>query len=66
MVGVVKGTALLSLLVVAATFLRHDPYESRAKLLLFSGMTVAVLLIARRLSWAVIRTLRSHGYNQSF
>ncbi len=65
-VGVVKGTALLSLLVVAATFLRHDPYESRATLLLFSALTVVGLLAGRRLSWAAIRTLRSHGYNQSF
>jgi Undecaprenyl-phosphate glucose phosphotransferase len=65
-VGVVKGASLLSLLVVAATFLRHDPYESRATLLLFSGLTVAALLVGRRLSWAAIRTLRSHGYNQTF
>jgi Undecaprenyl-phosphate glucose phosphotransferase len=65
-VCVVKGTALLSLLVVAATFMRHDPYESRATILLFSGLTVAGLLAGRRLSWAAIRTLRSHGYNQSF
>lgn len=65
-VCVVKGTALLSLLVVAATFLRHDPYESRATLLLFSGMSVVGLLAGRRLSWAAIRTLRSRGYNQNF
>jgi Undecaprenyl-phosphate glucose phosphotransferase len=65
-VCVVKGTALLSLLVVAATFLRHDTYESRATLVLFSGLTVAGLLAGRRLSWAAIRTLRSHGYNQSY
>jgi Undecaprenyl-phosphate glucose phosphotransferase len=65
-VGVVKGASLLSLLVVAATFLRHDPYESRATLLLFSGLTVVALLVGRRLSWAAIRTLRSHGYNQTF
>jgi Undecaprenyl-phosphate glucose phosphotransferase len=65
-VCVVKGTALLSLLVVAATFLRHDPYESRATLVIFSGLTVAALLAGRRINWAVIRTLRSHGYNQSF
>jgi Undecaprenyl-phosphate glucose phosphotransferase len=29
-------------------------------------MTVAALLLGRRLSWALIRTLRSHGYNQTF
>jgi Undecaprenyl-phosphate glucose phosphotransferase len=65
-VCVVKGTALLSLLVVTATFLRHDPYESRATLILFSSLTVVALLTGRRLSWAAIRTLRSHGYNQTF
>ena len=30
-VGVLKGVTLLALLVLAATFFRHDPYESRAR-----------------------------------
>src|SRR5262245_24075434 len=34
--GVLKGTALLSLLVMATTFYLHDPYESRATMFLFS------------------------------
>ena len=29
-VGVLKGVTLLALLVMATTFFRHDPYESRA------------------------------------
>jgi Undecaprenyl-phosphate glucose phosphotransferase len=65
MVGVIKGSALLSLLVMSTTFYLHDPYESRATMLLFSLLTVAGVLAARRLSWFAIRYLRSHGYNQT-
>jgi Undecaprenyl-phosphate glucose phosphotransferase len=65
MLGVVQGTALMSLLVMATTFYLHDPYESRVTMLLFSGLTVVGVLTARRLSWAAIRELRSHGYNQT-
>jgi Undecaprenyl-phosphate glucose phosphotransferase len=64
-VSVLKGTALLSLLVMASTFYLHDPYESRATMLLFSVLTAAGVLSARRLGWAAIRTLRSRGYNQT-
>jgi Undecaprenyl-phosphate glucose phosphotransferase len=63
--GVFKGTALLSLLVLATVFFRHDVGESRVTMLLFSLLTGLGLLTARRLSWAAIRTLRRHGYNQS-
>src|SRR5438067_1731566 len=63
-VSVVKGTALMSLLVIATTFGRHDPYESRATFLLFTGLTAVSVLAARRLTWAAIRWLRSRGYNQ--
>ena len=63
-VSVVKGTSLMSLLVIATTFGLHDPYESRATLVLFSVMTAGSVLAARRLTWAAIRWLRSRGYNQ--
>jgi Undecaprenyl-phosphate glucose phosphotransferase len=63
-VSVVKGTALMSLLVIATTFGRHDPYESRATFGLFTGLTAVSVLAARRLTWAAIRWLRSRGYNQ--
>jgi Undecaprenyl-phosphate glucose phosphotransferase len=66
LVGVVNGTALLSLLVMASAFYLHDPYESRGIMVLFSVLTATGVLTARRLSWAAIRTLRSQGYNQSF
>src|SRR6266852_2406583 len=65
-VGVVKGTVLLSLLMMATTFWLQDPYESRATMLLFSCLTAIGVLVARRVSWAAIRDLRSRGYNQSF
>jgi Undecaprenyl-phosphate glucose phosphotransferase len=64
-VAVVKGTALLSLLVMATIFFTHDPYESRASMLLFSGLTVTGLLAGRRFAWFTIRCLRSRGYNQT-
>ncbi len=64
-VGIIKGTALLSLLVLATTFYLHDPYESRATMLLFSLLTPAGVLTARRLGWAAIRGLRRQGYNQT-
>jgi Undecaprenyl-phosphate glucose phosphotransferase len=64
-VGVIKGTALLSLLVMASTFYLQDHYESRATMVVFSLFTAVAVLTARRLSWAAIRTLRRHGYNQT-
>jgi Undecaprenyl-phosphate glucose phosphotransferase len=64
-VGVVKGTALLSLLVMATTFYLHDPYESRITMGIFSLLTAAGVVGQRRLSWVAIRQLRSHGYNQT-
>jgi Undecaprenyl-phosphate glucose phosphotransferase len=65
MVCVVKGTGLLSLLVMATIFFLHDPYESRITMLLFSVMSTTAVLTARRLSWFAIRYLRSQGYNQT-
>ncbi len=65
-VCVLKGTALLSLLVLATVFFRHDVGESRLTMVLFPLLNGWGVLTARRLSWAAIRTLRSRGYNQSF
>jgi Undecaprenyl-phosphate glucose phosphotransferase len=64
-ISVLKGTALLSLLVMASTFYLHDPYESRATMVFFSVLTALSVLTARRLSWAGIRALRRRGYNQT-
>jgi Undecaprenyl-phosphate glucose phosphotransferase len=65
-VCVLKGTALLSLLVLAASFYMHDPYESRMTMILFSALTAAGLFVTRRASWAAIRHLRRRGYNQTY
>ena len=65
-VCVLKGTALLSLLVLATTFYRSDPYNSRATMILFTALTACAVLSGRRLSWSAVRTLRSRGFNQSF
>jgi Undecaprenyl-phosphate glucose phosphotransferase len=65
-VAVFKGSLLLALLVMARIFFLHDAYESRAGVLIFWLLCVALVSIGRRSAWAVIRTLRSHGYNQTF
>jgi Undecaprenyl-phosphate glucose phosphotransferase len=64
-VCVLKGTLLLTVLVMATGFFLHDPYDSRATMLLFSLLVGAAVLAARRLTWAAVRHLRSHGYNQT-
>jgi Undecaprenyl-phosphate glucose phosphotransferase len=65
-VAVFKGSLLLALLVMARIFFLHDAYQSRAGILLFWLLSVVLVLIGRRTAWAIIRTLRSHGYNQTF
>ena len=62
---VLKGTGLLSLLVLATTFYLHDPYESRITMSLFTLLTAASILTVRRFTWAAVRSLRSRGYNQT-
>lgn len=64
--AVCKGAALTSLLVMATTFFRHDPYESRVTMLLFTSMTFVSMLTARRLTWGVLKQMRRRGYNMSF
>ena len=66
MVAVFKGSLLLSLLVMATIFFLHDPYESRATILLFWVLSAFLVVVGRRAAWTVIRTLRSRGYNQTF
>src|SRR5262249_20877674 len=65
MVAVVKGAALLSLLMMATTFYTHDPYESRGSMVLFTLLTAAGMLAARRLTWEGVRRLRRRGLNQT-
>lgn len=64
-VGVLKGTALLALLVMGTTFFLQNPYDSRATMLLFTALASVGVLSGRRISWAAVRWLRSRGYNQT-
>jgi Undecaprenyl-phosphate glucose phosphotransferase len=66
MVCVIVGTAQMALFCMASIFFMHDPYESRVTMVLFWALTVVSILAARRTGWGVVRTLRSHGYNQTF
>ncbi len=64
-VGVLKGTAFMGLLVIAATFGLQDPYKSRATLAMFLALCPPLILLQRRLTWSAIRWLRRCGYNQT-
>lgn len=66
LVAVLKGVVLMSLLVMATAFYSRDPYESRATMILFSGLTALGILINRRLSWAFVHYFRRQGYNLSY
>ncbi len=66
MVAVLYGTVLLTLFMMATIFFQHDPYESRAMMILFWILTVGSILFARRVGWGIVRWLRSRGYNQAF
>ncbi len=64
-VSVLKGTALMALLVVAATFGFHNAYEPRGTIVVFVFLTAGMVLTARRLSWWGVGWLRRRGYNQA-
>jgi Undecaprenyl-phosphate glucose phosphotransferase len=63
MIAIFKGAALLALLVMATTFFRHDPYESRLTMLLFTMLTASSLLTARRITWSALKRMRRGGHN---
>jgi Undecaprenyl-phosphate glucose phosphotransferase len=65
-VCVAQGVALLILLLIAGLFLTQDAYKSRATLGLFAGLALFGVLTFRRVTWSLIRRLRSRGYNTSF
>lgn len=64
-VAIIKGVALLTLLMMASNFARQYPYESRLAMIFFALLTAASMLLMRRLSWTVLGRLRARGYNQS-
>ena len=63
--GVLKSTAFMGLLVIAATFGLQDPYKSRATIGMFLVLCPPLILLLRRLTWFAIRWLRTHGFNQT-
>lgn len=65
-VAVVKGTLLLTLLMMATIFYAQDPYISRGAMILFCALNFTLILFIRRTTWNFIRQLRRRGYNQSF
>ncbi len=62
---VLKGVALLILLVVTLTFLMQSPYRPRMMFAIFAPLAVILILAFRRLSWFALGRLRARGYNQS-
>jgi Undecaprenyl-phosphate glucose phosphotransferase len=66
MATVFAGTSLLCLLLMAGIFFLHDPYESRLTMVLFWGLALTSILIARRIGWTLVRTLRRWGYNPTY
>lgn len=62
---VLKGVALLTLLVVAITFAMQSPYRPRMMFALFAPFAVLAIVLARRLSWFALGRLRARGFNQS-
>jgi Undecaprenyl-phosphate glucose phosphotransferase len=65
-VAVVKGSLLLTLLMMATIFSSQDQYLSRGAMALFGALNFIAVLCTRRLTWNAIRFLRRRGYNQSF
>jgi Undecaprenyl-phosphate glucose phosphotransferase len=63
--SIVKGTALMGLLVIAGSFGLRSHYESRGTFLLFFVLAAVFVCLARRLNWFAIRWLRSRGFNQT-
>jgi Undecaprenyl-phosphate glucose phosphotransferase len=64
-VTIFKGSALLSLLVMATTFFTHDHYESRGTMAIFAVLTSVGMLTVRRAIWKGVRKLRKRGLYQS-
>lgn len=62
---VTKGVGFLALLMMAALFVTHDPYNSRATFALFFLFALFGVLTLRRVTWAIVRHLRRRGYNTS-
>ena len=64
-VAVVKGVALVTLLVMASTFYTHDHYESRGTMALFTGLSAVGMLSCRRATWGWFVDAGKRGLNQT-
>jgi Undecaprenyl-phosphate glucose phosphotransferase len=60
-----KGVALMTLLVMAASFARQAQHESRGAMVMFGSCALVGIVVARRASWTAVRKLRARGVNQS-
>ena len=65
LLGILKANTIMFLLLVAITFYRRDPYKSRLAMGLFLSINVAGQLLARRIAWWLIHSLRGSGFNPS-
>lgn len=65
LIAVLKGSALLSLFILATRFYQHEQYESRVAMAMFTILTPVSILMARRISWNILKSLRRRGYNQT-
>ena len=65
LLGILKANTIMFLLLVAVTFYRRDPYNSRLAMGLFLTINVAGQLLARRVAWWLIHSLRGRGFNPS-
>lgn len=64
--AVLKGVPLLVLMTSGAAFFLQDDYVSRGAMAAFAVLSIAIVLISRRLTWWGIHFLRRRGYNPSF
>jgi Undecaprenyl-phosphate glucose phosphotransferase len=63
--GIIQGSLLLLLLVLATIFLTRDRYEPRLALAIFALLEIFLVFMARRTTWSVLRRLRQAGYDLS-
>ncbi len=63
--GILQGSTLLLLLVLATIFLTRTRYEPRLALALFGLLETCLVFFARRTAWSTLRRLRQTGFDLS-
>jgi Undecaprenyl-phosphate glucose phosphotransferase len=61
----VQGACLLILLVMATLFFSQSAYASRLVMGIFAGLSLVCVIVPRRLTWRILKSLRRQGFNQS-